>query len=130
MDKTRNDANPTQPIGPGAVYRADLNQPSIDTRPINPVPAVPVLDTTPASEPESAAAPDTLSIDRAGQVTRDTPAGEVLHLITKQIEPSTLQVPTKFNAQTMKHEPVVPAAKDESKPSIAHPGHRPLTGGV
>jgi len=125
MRNINNDPNAPTP----ATYRGSENIPSMRT--LAPVPSFPKLDATPidSQPPASAQSPATLSHDRAGQVTGDKP-GETLHLATRQITPSTLQPPTRFDPKLGHHVPVDPLAKDDSTSVTSRPDHRPLTGGI
>jgi hypothetical protein len=124
--------NPNDPHAPQpATYRSSDNVPSVRT--LAPVPRFPVIEGQPTDQeppaPDSAQSPSTLTRDHQGQTLGTGPAA-TLHLQTRQIKPSTLQVPTVFDPKQGKHVPVVPPVKDESAPVTALPAHRPLTGGV
>ncbi len=111
------DNNPTPPqSAPDATtYKASENVPSVRT--LLPVPSFPKLP-----EPESSTVPATFSLDKAGQAPVAGPES-ALHLQTRQVTPTMLQPPTKFDPKLGKHVPVDPAPVDESKPVTSRPIH-------
>lgn len=121
MDKTRDDSKPAQPTSApaGAVYRADLHQPSIAT-PLLPVPKFPKLDADPVSTDKPATFQGN---DHAQTIARDDQAVTLDLQTRQQVDMSPLKRPRRFNPSTGQFEEVELPLVDDAKPATARPVH-------